>query len=164
MKSIALVVAAAIGLAGVSPIHAQGTDKESLGTMLGGIAGGLLGNKLGKDGNRVLGTLAGAALGAFIGKKIGAALDEQDKQRLAEATVKAADTGTTQTVVSPSSGATMTTTATPAPSPAIASNAAIVPARECKTVKQSVVLRNGEKQEDSVKLCKSGNDWEVVDA
>ena len=90
-------------------------SKQQLGTGLGAAAGGLLGNQVGRGTGRVLATAAGAVVGGYVGNRIGKNLDEQDRKRLSDATLKTAETGRSQSVVSPSTGATIRTEPVAAP-------------------------------------------------
>ena len=67
--------------------------KEDSGTLAGAATGALIGNQFGKGGGRVAATVGGALLGGFIGNRIGAAMDEEDRRRAAEAEYAAFDNG-----------------------------------------------------------------------
>jgi surface antigen len=57
----------------------QNMNKQSGGTLIGGVAGGLLGSQFGKGEGQLLATGIGALAGAFVGNEIGKSMDEQDK-------------------------------------------------------------------------------------
>jgi outer membrane lipoprotein SlyB len=90
-----------------------GLNKAQMGSVLGIATGAGVGSQIGKGSGRVIAVAGLAAVGALVGKSIGAYLDEQDRQKLAAATAATADTGASQTIVSPSSGATIRTVLVP---------------------------------------------------
>jgi surface antigen len=57
-------------------------NKQSSGTLIGGVAGGLLGTQFGKGDGRLVATGIGALAGALIGGQVGKGLDEQDQKML----------------------------------------------------------------------------------
>ena len=133
-------------------------SKEEKGTGIGGILGGVIGNKLGKDKNKELWTIVGVAAGAFIGNRIGKNLDQKDKEKLAEATIKAAETGENQEWENTESGKV--------------GQAKIVQASvdtdtdknsNCREIEQSVALDDGSVVTEKVKACK-GEDgsWAII--
>ena len=63
-----------------------GINKETGGTVLGGIAGGVLGSRVGKGRGRTVATIAGAILGGVLGGAIGKQLDERDRLLMARTT------------------------------------------------------------------------------
>lgn len=92
MKNRKSVSAAILALAALlSGCQTTGTN-EQLGAIIGGAAGGIIGNQA-SGKNKALWTAVGVGAGAFIGSRIGRHLDEQDKQRMAEAAQRAAATG-----------------------------------------------------------------------
>lgn len=129
-------------------------DKQSMGTLLGGAIGGLVGAKVGKDSNRTASVLMGTAVGALVGYGVGRYLDDQDKQQLAAATVKTAESGRAQEVRNGETGTTIRTS--PVSSQPQASG------EVCKTVKQSVEMRDGRRESEDVRLCKGANGWEAA--
>lgn len=54
-------------------------NKQTGGTVLGGLAGGLLGAQVGKGEGKLIATGIGALAGAMVGGSIGQSLDEHDK-------------------------------------------------------------------------------------
>ena len=75
------VVAVAAGLS----LAACATQNQTVGTVGGAVVGAVIGNAIGGD----RGAIIGAALGAAVGNQIGKHLDARDKQRLADARMKA---------------------------------------------------------------------------
>lgn len=147
--------------------HAQSTP-ESLGTAIGGVLGGLLGNKSGSDSARKLGTIVGVAAGGLIGGQIGKLLNEKDKQQAGAATRKALDSGSPQTWENSSSGNSGTVqvvdaSARPPTTPSgVGEQSGTAPARTCKTVKQTITLKDGSTFDEDVTACKGPNGWETV--
>lgn len=79
------------------------TQKEQIGTVIGGAVGGVGSHFAGKGGTGavVAATVFGTAAGAWVGNRIGAWLDEKDREKLAEATQRTAVTGKPQTYENP---------------------------------------------------------------
>lgn len=63
-------------------------NKENIGTAIGVVTGGAAGNKICNEKYKNLCTVVGASLGGLLGNSIGKKLDEQDRQRQAEATAE----------------------------------------------------------------------------
>lgn len=104
----AAVFAAAVSAGALAPApraHAQSgsddnCDNRRTGQIVGGILGAVVGNRLGGDGDtgRILGTVAGAGIGVWVGGKVACGLsDRGDRERVAESTRRAAETGQSQT-------------------------------------------------------------------
>lgn len=64
-------------------------QKETAGTVIGGVAGAVLGSQIGGGSGRLVATAVGTLAGAFIGNEIGRSLDRADKLAMAEAEQKA---------------------------------------------------------------------------
>lgn len=64
-------------------------NKQSTGTLIGGVAGGLLGSRFGKGEGQLVATGIGALAGALIGGQIGKNLDEYDKAMLEKSSQQA---------------------------------------------------------------------------
>lgn len=129
-------------------------------TGLGATLGGLAGSQVVSGKRRIVGIAAGVAVGAFIGNRVGKYLDDRDKRKAADATAQTAETGQKQQFKT-SSGATVTTVAAAPPPPvATTTPAPASPARECRTVKQSVVLENGTRDSEDVTVCKGPDGWQ----
>ena len=86
--------------------------KEDVGAVLGTLAGALIGSQVGKGQGRAVATILGAIGGGLLGKQFGRYLDEQDRQKVAEATQISAETNSAQVYVSPKSGTKVTMTPT----------------------------------------------------
>lgn len=133
-------------------------DKQKLGTATGAIIGGVAGNKLSSKNNRAIGTLAGVAVGAFVGNRVGKYLSDQDKKKTAEASAKTAETGRPNEFRT-SKGETVSTT----PAPIVATTQTTKPTTDnadCKTVRQTIVLQNGSKEVEDVRLCNGPDGWQ----
>ena len=111
-----LAMASIVGLiAGCESIgldpNAMGS-KETAGTgvgaVMGGLLGGIVGDKVGGKGGAIVGAALGIAGGALLGGKIGRNLDEEDRERAAEATLAALENAKTAPVPSPSAPAVVT--------------------------------------------------------
>lgn len=57
-------------------------NKQTGGTLIGGLAGGLLGAQVGKGEGRLIATGIGALAGALVGGSVGQTLDAYDKQMM----------------------------------------------------------------------------------
>ena len=156
--TLAVVLGTFAGCANIS--------KEQGGTSIGAIVGGVVGSQIGSGKTRALATVLGVGAGALIGNRIGKYLDDQDKQKLANATIRTAETDETQSVVSQNSGTTMqTSTVSPSaaqPSTSPTGQVATNTGGECKTVRQAIVLKDGTRQQEDVKVCRGADGWEVM--
>jgi surface antigen len=131
-------------------------QKEADGQAVGSILGGTIGNFLpggGSVASQVIKSNAGT-IGTLIGGAIGAALDEEDRRKLDEATRRALNSGAAATFANERTGVRATVT------PTAATRAA--DGKQCKTAKQDVVLANGKVLTETVKACKGADGgWEV---
>lgn len=88
-------------------------SKEQIGTATGGIlgaaGGAFAGDLFGGKVATITGGVAGAGAGAWIGNRIGRYLDEQDRQKLTQATAVTATTGKPQTWQNPQTGTMVST-------------------------------------------------------
>jgi surface antigen len=146
VKTAVSLVAMALCLTGCKTIDVAGKE----GALIGGAIGGVLANNVAKD-NKALWTLAGVAAGAFVGDQISKYLNDQDKEKMADATVVAAETGTPQAWgddSSQTSGSAKVVKTT---------------ADNCKEIEQSVNTSDAGVKTQTVKACK-GDDgiWTVV--
>lgn len=136
----------------IGPVNAQMGQKESQGTIGGALIGGIVGGLVGGGGsNSVIGGIAGAAIGGLIGNRIGASLDQEDRAALARATRNAFASGKSQRF-SRRSGAHG------AVSVVSSSN---VDGKPCRTVKQEVILKDGNIVTDTVSACRGPRGWQV---
>ena len=153
----ALVTASvfAVALLG-SCAQMESVSKETIGTIGGAVIGGVAGSQIGGGRGRIVGAVVGVAAGAFAGKLVGKYLDDRDKQRLAQSTVKTADTGETQTTTSPESGTKIMTTAISPPKPSATAEGTQI----CRAVRQTIVLRDGKQESEDVTVCKTASgEW-----
>ncbi len=88
-------------------------DKETAGTILGGIGGAVLGSEVGGGSGRIIATAVGGVIGAWLGSEIGASLDRADQAYAAQAQQQAheAPVGSRVTWNNPESGNHGTVTA-----------------------------------------------------
>lgn len=75
-KTIAPLVAAALFLGACSGNAGQ---KETAGTIIGGIGGAVLGSQIGGGSGQIVATAIGTFAGALIGNEIGRSLDSADQ-------------------------------------------------------------------------------------
>jgi uncharacterized protein YcfJ len=150
---LAACAALALSIIAGAPTHAQMGPSESEGTAAGTIFGGIIGGALGGHGaGAVGGAIAGAAIGGLIGNRIGAALDEQDRAAFQQATRRAITTGRSRHYANKRTGVK-------ARAEVVSSRQ--VDGRQCRTVKQEVVLKDGSVLSDTVHACKGPNGWET---
>lgn len=131
-------------------------SKQQAGTGIGAVVGGVLGSQVGSGSGRRAATVIGAVAGGIIGNQIGRYLDERDRERARAASQKALDTGTTQSWQNRDSGNSGTAQVVNA------SAAGSSPERPCRTIKQTIALKDGTSREEEVTACKGPNGWETV--
>jgi uncharacterized protein YcfJ len=80
-KFLALGVASliALGSAGCANQQGGGINKETAGTVLGGIGGAVIGAQFGGGVGQLVTTAAGALGGAYLGNQAGKSLDRSDQ-------------------------------------------------------------------------------------
>lgn len=127
----------------------QSTDTRQVGGLLGSIGGAIGGSYLGRYlGGGTAGSIAASVLGGvagwYVGAGIGQHLGKDDQQRMVDASQRAFDTGQTQTFSNSASG--------------VKGKAEIVSSAqqnpECKTIRQTVVLKDGQTVTEDVNNCK----------
>jgi surface antigen len=130
----------------------QTADTRRTGGLIGSIAGSIgasyLGSYLGGGTvGRILGAVAGGVAGYYVGSEIGGVLGKDDKKKMADASQKAFETNQTQTFSNPDSG--------------LVGKAEVVQSagngtenKECKTIRQTVVLKDGKTVTEDVNSCK----------
>jgi uncharacterized protein YcfJ len=151
--AICATLALGLVVTSAAPTQAQMGPSESEGTAAGAIFGGIIGGVLGGRGaGAVGGAIAGAAIGSFIGNRIGAALDAEDRAGVERVTRSAASTGKSRRYTNKRTGVK-------ARAQVVSSRK--VDGRECRTVKQEVVLKDGSVLSDTVRACKGPNGWEA---
>lgn len=103
IKTIAPLLAATLFLAACSSDAGQ---KQTAGTVLGGIGGAVLGSQIGGGSGRLVATALGTLAGAMIGSDIGKTLDRADQVALRQAETQAHETPVGETIVwnNPDSG------------------------------------------------------------
>lgn len=130
----------------------QSADTRRFGGILGSVAGSIGGSYLGSalgggTAARIVGAVAGGVAGYYVGSTVGSYLGKEDKQRMAQASQTAFDTGQPQTFSNPDTG--LKGTAQVLPSPPTAQQDG-----ECKTIRQTVVLKDGKTVTEDVRSCK----------
>lgn len=131
-------------------------NKQSGGTLVGGLAGGLLGSRFGKGEGQLVATGVGALAGALIGGQVGKTMDDYDR-KLAEMAsqnaLESAPSGKAVAWKNPDSGNYGTVT----PSRAVHTNQGY-----CREYVQEIVV-GGEKQKAYGKACrKPDGNWEIA--
>ncbi|MHA1568507.1 MAG: RT0821/Lpp0805 family surface protein [Alphaproteobacteria bacterium] len=102
-KSVPVVL---IALA-LAACESTGGQKQTVGTVLGGVGGAVLGSTIGKGGGKLVAVAAGTMLGALLGSEIGRSLDKADQahaNRTAQQSLESAPTGKPSRWVNPDSG------------------------------------------------------------
>ena len=119
-----------------------------IGSIAGSIGGSYLGHYVGGTAGQIVGAIAGGVGGYYLGSSIGGYLGKDDKQKMAEASQRAYETEQPQTFSNPDSG--------------VNGKAEVVQASQqgdssgCKTIRQTVVLKDGKTVTEDVKSCKNG--------
>ena len=131
-------------------------NKQSGGTLIGGVAGGLLGSQFGGGEGKLVATGVGALAGALIGGQVGKTMDEYDRQMMEKSSRQALEfspSGNSVEWKNPDSG----------------NSGAITPTktfkesgRYCREYVQEVMI-GGEKQKAYGKACRQpdGN-WKII--
>lgn len=138
--------------------------KQQAGTGIGAVLGGAIGNAVGGK-NKELATVIGVAAGAVIGNKIGQYLDEKDQQLASAATTKALDTNKSQNWTNPdtgNSGKVVVAKATRNKPQQASPQGTQTAAKTCKTITQTVTLKDGTTRNEDVTACKGANGWEMT--
>lgn len=155
-KFLSLVLVGAFTLA--SGCASDGSDKSTIGAITGAVIGGVIGNQIGSGSGRTLATGAGVLLGALAGSRIGRYLQEQDRMEQAKATAEALDNGDQNEVDwrNPDSGVKGTVEA----EPIIVDQQAN---QQCRVVKQTVQLSDGQTMDENLKFCRvPGDEWALA--
>lgn len=129
----------------------QSTETRRAGGLIGSIAGSIGGSYLGSylgggTAGRIAGAIAGGVGGYYLGATVGGYLGKDDQRKMAEASQRAYESEQPQTFSNPSSG--------------VSGKAEVVQSaqqgdnRECKTIRQTVVLKDGKTVREDVKSCK----------
>ncbi|NNE83629.1 MAG: glycine zipper 2TM domain-containing protein [Alphaproteobacteria bacterium] len=85
-KPLVSLAAAALILAACTSDAGQ---KETAGTVLGGVAGAVLGSQIGGGSGQIVATAVGTLAGALIGNEIGRSLDRADRLAMQQAETRA---------------------------------------------------------------------------
>jgi hypothetical protein len=134
----------------------QMNTAEIFGTAIGAAAGAYGGSRIGHGATPYVTGALGAAAGAWLGKSIASYLSESAQQQ-------AAQSGRLQTWSDPQSGASgraevIQTSTSPQPT---ASNST-THSRPCRTVEQTITLKDGSKRKEQVTACQTANGWEAI--
>ena len=180
LRLVSIVVSASL-IAGC-----EGVNKQMMGMGIGatvcGVGGGVAAKGMGASTTTAVGVgLATAALCGWAGSEIGKMLDERDRKRHAEATTKALETGQPQVWTSPDTGASgeitvkrtasmpAGTSSMPTSQPATegvsgptGTSQTAAQSRLCRTVTQTIVLKDGTTKTEDLTACKGPNGWEAA--
>jgi hypothetical protein len=123
---------------------------EAVGETAGQVFDNVLASQTVFGGRLASSQIPGLRIGEIIGRRVGQSLDEADRQRLGDATLRAAQTGerqtfqskTGETVVAQKTGGTETVTAQSGQ-----------PERNCPQVEQQIIKKDGTVQKDLVPAC-----------
>lgn len=131
----------------------QSADTRRFGGVLGSVAGSLGGSYLGSylgggTAGRIVGAVAGGVAGYYVGSTVGGYLGKEDRQRMAQASQTAFDTGQPQTFSNADTGLKGKAEVVSTQAQQQADN------RECKTIRQTVVLKDGKTVTEDVRSCK----------
>jgi surface antigen len=131
----------------------QTADTRRTGGLIGSIAGSIgasyLGSYLGGGTvGRILGAVAGGVAGYYVGAEIGGVLGKDDRKKMADASQRAFETNQTQTFSNPDSGLVGKAEVVLSGPVAAEKN------KECKTIRQTVVLKDGKTVTEDVNSCK----------
>jgi surface antigen len=147
------LVAGTVMIGSVAPASAQMGPREGEGTAAGAIMGGIIGGLIGGHGGAAVGgAIAGTIIGGMIGNRIGAQLDAEDRAWLDQATRVAIRSGKSQRRSNKKTGVKMR---------AQVVSSQKVDGKPCRTIKQEVVLKDGNVVNDTVSACRGPNGWEV---
>lgn len=135
----------------------QGLNKQTGGTLIGGLAGGLLGAQVGKGEGKLIATGVGALAGALVGGSIGQTLDAYDKEMIEKSSRQALEfspTGKSVEWKNPDSGHSGSVT----PTKTYKNDNG----QYCREYSQDVMI-GGERQKAYGKACRQpdGN-WKIV--
>jgi surface antigen len=72
------VLTAAVMALSLTACESTGGQKQTAGTLLGGIGGAAIGSQFGRGTGQVVGVAAGTLLGALLGSEVGKSLDKAD--------------------------------------------------------------------------------------
>jgi surface antigen len=141
----------------------QMNTAEIFGTAIGAAAGAYGGSRIGHGATPYITGALGAAAGAWLGKSIASYLSESAQQQAAGATQQAAQSGRLQTWSDPQSGASgraqVIRTST-SPQPTASNNT--TQSKPCRTVEQTITLKDGSKRKEEVTACQTANGWEAI--
>ncbi|MDM7946552.1 MAG: RT0821/Lpp0805 family surface protein [Oceanibaculum nanhaiense] len=155
MKKTAIALSALLLLAACE--NGNHENKQTAGTILGGIAGAVAGSQIGGGKGRLAAVAAGALLGGFLGNQIGSDLDEVDRQRANSAMnrAQAAPVGQTITWNNPNSG----------------NSGSVTPVREgttasgeyCREFQQTVIIGGKSENAYGTACRQPDGSWKIVE-
>lgn len=106
MSNWKIVPVALVALA-LAACESTGGQKQTIGTVLGGVGGAVAGSQIGGGSGRIVAVAAGTMLGALLGSEVGRSLDKADQaaaQRTTQQALETAPSGSSSTWRNPDSG------------------------------------------------------------
>jgi surface antigen len=156
IRKLTTVAAAAVVLVGVAACEGQG-QKQTAGTLLGGVGGAVAGAQIGSGKGKLVATAAGTLLGAWLGSEVGKSLDNADRIAMERASSQALETnrvGQATTWRNPDTGASGSVT----PIRTVEAS----PGQYCREYQQSVTV-GGKTEEAFGKACRQPDgSWKIV--
>jgi len=149
-----LVVALAL-----AACESTGGQKQTAGTVLGGIGGGLAGATIGKGTGNKVAIVAGTILGAIIGSEAGKSLDKADQahaNRTTQQSLESTPTGKPSRWVNPDSGHSGTVTPTRTFKSA--------GGQDCREFEQTVTIDGRTEVAYGTACRQPDGSWKIVDA
>lgn len=148
----------AIGLIALSLTACQqGGQKQTLGTLLGGVGGALAGAQVGKGRGQLVAVAGATLLGAFLGSEIGKSLDNADRLAMQQSTqrgLEATPSGQTVSWRNPDSG--HSGTVTPQPSYQNASG------KYCREYEQTITVGGNTEKAYGTACRQPDGSWKIV--
>jgi surface antigen len=157
LHAVGLVTALGLATA-CTTSESGGPSNQAMGTFMGAAVGGAVGGlAFGSAG----GVVGGALVGALAGNLVGRALDQQERQRLAQATQVAFDSETNVATTYTVEPASKTTTP-----PTVVAARPVAPATSradgstCRPI-ELTATKNGQTTTDTTTFCKSSGSTEL---
>ena len=138
--------------------HLQSMSSKDMATAIGATVGGVGGYMLGGK-HKDLWTVGGVAAGAFVGNRIGQYLDETSKQKMEKSSQKAIVTGKSQDWSNPNQGVSGHVEVVEDNGVRSTDGTANKP---CRTVRQTIWLKDGTETSEDVTACQGANGWEMT--
>lgn len=158
MKSWKAIPVLVVALA-LAACESTGGQKQTAGTVLGGIGGGLAGATIGKGTGNKVAIVAGTILGAIVGSEVGKSLDRADQahaNRTTHQSLENEPTGKPSRWVNPDSGHSGTVTPTRTFKSA--------GGQDCREFEQTVTIDGRTEVAYGTACRQPDGSWKIVDA